>query len=81
MAPPSYADLGKQTRDLFSKNYRKNGLFVKIKPGHRREWTPKNSCSCGHVCPGAVVVDSVNAEDRKPSDSDVQSRLTPDKRC
>lgn len=30
MAPPSYADLGKQARDLFSKNYRKDGLYVKI---------------------------------------------------
>lgn len=32
MAPPTYADLGKQARDLFSRNYRKNGITVKIKP-------------------------------------------------
>ena len=27
MAPPTYADLGKQARDLFAKNYRKNCCF------------------------------------------------------
>lgn len=48
MAPPSYADLGKQTRDLFSKNYRKNGLVFKIKPSNRRE--SESSCPCGHRC-------------------------------
>lgn len=34
MAPPTYGDLGKQARDLFSKNYRKQGIFVKLKPPH-----------------------------------------------
>jgi len=31
MAPPCYADLGKQARDLFSKNYRKDGFYFKLK--------------------------------------------------
>lgn len=48
MAPPSYADLGKQARDLFSKNYRKNGLVFKIKPSNRR--VSGSSCPCGHQC-------------------------------
>lgn len=48
MAPPSYADLGKQARDLFSKNYRKNGLVFKMKPSNRRE--SESSCPCGHRC-------------------------------
>lgn len=41
MAPPSYADLGKQARDLFSKNYRKNGLRVVI--GKRTNHTTRFS--------------------------------------
>jgi len=32
MAPPTYADLGKSARDLFSKNYRKTGMNVKLRP-------------------------------------------------
>jgi hypothetical protein len=35
MAPPTYADLGKQARDLFSRNYRKTGITIKIKPKKR----------------------------------------------
>lgn len=31
MAPPNYADLGKSARDLFSKNYRKQGLSAKCR--------------------------------------------------
>jgi hypothetical protein len=32
MAPPTYADLGKQARDLFTKNYRKkNAIHLKLK--------------------------------------------------
>lgn len=36
MAPPSYADLGKSARDLFNKNYRKQGLSVTVKVGSER---------------------------------------------
>lgn len=31
MAPPSYSDLGKSARDLFSKNYRKDVIFCRVK--------------------------------------------------
>lgn len=70
MAPPSYADLGKQARDLFSKNYRKNGLVIKIKPGGR-EWTPR-TCSCGHTCP-LTSISSSNDLDVHPSISSSRS--------
>lgn len=31
MAPPSYTDLGKQARDLFSKNYRKDSIRLAVR--------------------------------------------------
>lgn len=36
MAPPCYADLGKQARDLFSKNYRKPGVRLGLKSRRQR---------------------------------------------
>lgn len=36
MAPPCYADLGKQARDLLNKNYRKKGVELRIRSPTQR---------------------------------------------
>ena len=43
MAPPNYTDLGKSARDLFSKNYRKQGLRF-------RSRVAANGTNCGLSC-------------------------------
>src|SRR5687768_3247628 len=61
MAPPTYNDLGKQARDLFSKNYRKKGFFVKVKGSRRshvRKGGGETSSSCREEHNPSVITDT-----------------------